>query len=397
MKFFPRLPSSGIISLWIVLHLAGPISFSQSLVKGRVVDGGTNKPISFADIYLVSTTFGAGSDMNGNFSFKVSKPGKYDLIASFVGYTKSRTSILVGKDSTFSFEFKLFENADELRDIVIQADTSHRKKDFKDFKRVFLGETENSSSSEILNPKEIYVYREETDQKLVAFARKVIVTENRGLGYTVYYDLENFESVGNKSSFTGSVRFKELSPKDEKQRARWKSAREISYGGSLTHLMSSIRSNRLEKEGWEVLIEYAKLRPSNGVISNRIQYHTQQNNADSVELYRYMRRLPANARVLSKPIFGKDLMDPNDKSLLVFKGKLLVTYNKERDMRLRPNLNKSAPYPFQLSIVKLSGKPITIYENGYFEPQEFVYIEGYLGFAERVSEFLPFDYRPESK
>ena len=73
--------------LTVVLSLTG--------VKGKVVDKNSGNPIEFAVVILFDTqgkqVDGTYTDSSGLFFIQKVKPGKYYLIADFVGYKKSRT------------------------------------------------------------------------------------------------------------------------------------------------------------------------------------------------------------------------------------------------------------------------------------------------------------------
>ena len=64
------------------------ISFSQTiLVKGIVLDESTGLPVEHASVYLIGTTQGAFSKLDGTFNITTDK--KADSISvSYIGYTK---------------------------------------------------------------------------------------------------------------------------------------------------------------------------------------------------------------------------------------------------------------------------------------------------------------------
>src|SRR5258708_3323963 len=134
--------------------------FSQSLIRGTVSDQGTHEPMPYVNIYLASTSMGTSSGADGTFRFAVGRQGKYDLVASFLGYTTFRIPIIIKADSTFLFQIRLTQKSSELPGVVVRADTSTRKKDYAAFKRLFIGESNNASSCVIKNPKDIYIFND---------------------------------------------------------------------------------------------------------------------------------------------------------------------------------------------------------------------------------------------
>ncbi|MGC4033938.1 MAG: hypothetical protein QM754_19835 [Tepidisphaeraceae bacterium] len=149
-----------------------------------------------------------------------------------------------------------------------------------------------------------------------------------------------------------------MTPKSNGQLNHWKKARKRTYEGSLTHLLQNIKTNTLVEQGWDVVVQAA---PKSGV-----------------------------------PLRGKELMSVNNSRQIAFRGKLLVTYNKESDPRYPPSFRKTvgtANPSGQYSEIDFLQAPLTIFDNGYFEPQTAVQLNGYLGWSERVSELLPLGYQ----
>src|SRR5687768_4390340 len=70
----------------IILVLTSYTSKSQNL-SGRVVDSLTHEPIPYVNVFFANTTIGTVTNAAGEFAIRNIPPGKYDLTASFVGYT----------------------------------------------------------------------------------------------------------------------------------------------------------------------------------------------------------------------------------------------------------------------------------------------------------------------
>ncbi|MGE5403006.1 MAG: TonB-dependent receptor [Ignavibacteriales bacterium] len=56
-------------------------------IKGKITDRQTGEALIGANIQVVGTSFGASSDVNGDFTIQNLQPGAYNLKASFIGYT----------------------------------------------------------------------------------------------------------------------------------------------------------------------------------------------------------------------------------------------------------------------------------------------------------------------
>ncbi|MBL0343479.1 MAG: TonB-dependent receptor [Bacteroidetes bacterium] len=86
-----------------VLIVTGYTAFAQSgAIKGKVMDKATKEPLPFANVIVEingSQAGGAQTDFDGNFTIKPLVPGKYNLKASFVGYSSVEiTGVLVSTD-----------------------------------------------------------------------------------------------------------------------------------------------------------------------------------------------------------------------------------------------------------------------------------------------------------
>ncbi|MEJ5351082.1 MAG: TonB-dependent receptor [Melioribacteraceae bacterium] len=69
-------------------------TYSQNKVKGsiggKIVDETTGEPIIGANVVLINTNYGAASDIEGNFVISNIEPGEYDLLISYISYSKTK-------------------------------------------------------------------------------------------------------------------------------------------------------------------------------------------------------------------------------------------------------------------------------------------------------------------
>ena len=74
----------------IIISTSGFVFSQQGALKGKITDKDTKEGIPFASVALITggKQFAATtSDMDGNYTIKPIPPGKYDLQATYVGYT----------------------------------------------------------------------------------------------------------------------------------------------------------------------------------------------------------------------------------------------------------------------------------------------------------------------
>lgn len=110
--------------LLLVLFLGIGISaMAQSgRIVGIVLEEGTNEPLIGATVFIVGTTQGASTDLDGNFRILNVRPGTYTLEFRYIGYQTSVVEgVLVRTDLNTEVNAKLMPQAFEGQEIVVQA------------------------------------------------------------------------------------------------------------------------------------------------------------------------------------------------------------------------------------------------------------------------------------
>ncbi len=89
-------------------------------VSGKVTDKETGEPLIGANIIIVGTSFGAASDVNGDYVIRQVQPGNYSIKASYIGYqdvTVSNVRVVAGL--TASQDFQLSSSKITTGEVVI--------------------------------------------------------------------------------------------------------------------------------------------------------------------------------------------------------------------------------------------------------------------------------------
>jgi hypothetical protein len=85
----------------ITLILISQFGFAQIVLKGKVIEEGTNQPVSFASVGIKSRTFGTVCDENGNFELKVGNFLESDTFkVSAIGYATKGIAMSRAKNFT---------------------------------------------------------------------------------------------------------------------------------------------------------------------------------------------------------------------------------------------------------------------------------------------------------
>lgn len=385
---------------------------SQTLLKGVVMDEEKNKPISNASVFLNTTSFGTVTNSQGNFELAV-PGGRYDLIVSSIGYdTYNRT---INTDQTPDFiTIKLKMKSQVMETVIIEPyEKDGWQKWGKFFLESFIGTSANSLNCSIKNKDVIHFRNSKKTNELTAIADEPLIIENKALGYTLKYQLEQF-SYNFKTHYLLYVGYPFFQPKkggDARQK-RWEKRRNEAYLGSIMHFMRSVYRNKINEEGFEV--RALKKIPNKEKERVKLAYSSNMHkvkSADGTITITHINKDTADYydRILKQ----KDYMDILAKNLLVgdsiayavdsttagleFKDYLLIIYkNKMAPLEYRQQLpDNGAAMMSQITLT--TGKPIEIEANGnYFDPTTLL-SNGYWAWSEKIANMLPFDYKPTSQ
>ncbi|MEX1276759.1 MAG: TonB-dependent receptor [Bacteroidota bacterium] len=107
----------------LMLYFFGlsPLVGQTGSITGRVLDGGTKRPLEAANILLLATPFGTTSDNDGRFRIDHVPAGSYRVQVSYVGYGTKRQDLIVHAGQTVSLEFSLDPTVLPGQTIVISA------------------------------------------------------------------------------------------------------------------------------------------------------------------------------------------------------------------------------------------------------------------------------------
>ncbi|MBX2903966.1 MAG: TonB-dependent receptor [Chitinophagales bacterium] len=112
--------------LCAIATLISIAAFSQTAIKGTVVDDKDNAPLYGVNVVKKGTTEGVVTDLDGRFELNV-KPGKILLEFSYMGYDKRVLELFVKEGETKTVSTRLAETQKEL-DIVVVTGSKYEKK-----------------------------------------------------------------------------------------------------------------------------------------------------------------------------------------------------------------------------------------------------------------------------
>lgn len=374
------------LSLMATSHL-----LSQSFIQGKVIDSATQQALANVSIFISSTSVGTISKADGSFSLNIPQ-GKYEVVFSYVGYTKKAFSTSNVK-SPLIIQLSQAENL--LDDVIlIPFEKNGWQKWGKFFTDIFIGTTEQADQCKIHNSKAIKFRYDKKNKILKAVALEPLIIVNKALGYNLRFELEDFVFDFNKnySFYEGYPLFTELEG-NIRQQKRWKQRRKNVYEGSQMHFLRSVYRNTIIEEGFDV---YRMQRKEN-VEKKRIKEFLKNNRMpnDSSEYFDNILSQPDEKRIIySDKLTGDSIAYGinNITAGLEFDNYLYIVYNKKKapDLYVRSVSPNTSKMESELSL--LQKITVEVEANGNYSPLQSLLNSGYWGWSEKISTLLPFDY-----
>lgn len=401
---------------------------AQQTIRGTVVNGASGQVISGASVFLTNTSKGTTSNVSGYFEITDIKPGKYELVATSVGFETSVFSFNA-EQLPLKLRIEMKEKMVELDNVVLEPFVEEGwEKWGKTFLGSFIGNNTNAKDCLLKNHKDIRFRYYKRSNRLEAIADKPLIIENKVLGYKIEYQLEAFEMKFKEGSTTyyGYTLFTQLGKEEKDPKKRWVKNREKAYYGSMKHFFTALYNDKLLEEGFEVrrMVKHPnlekqrvkKLGPAafsgNFFISsggNRppkkdsvLQLKPGTVTADSAAYYQKVLRQGDFIDEYSKALMTLDSLaigKDGRYTLIYFPNYLSITYkNGMEDQAYLDFFHENRKPYYQRSLIFITDEsPLFIAPDGsYFYPDKLL-ATAWWGFNEKISTMLPLDYEPDEK
>ncbi len=241
-------------------------------VEGKVTERGTGEPLEGVNIFLANTTLGTVSDKDGKFSITNIPFGPYEVVFSLVGYETVDKSFRSYRQASFHYDISLEAKEVNLKGVtVIGTVPEEWRKDLKMFTAVFIGQTDNSSETRILNPEVLEFTRDPNTDVLKAYSDSLIKVENDALGYMLYITLDSlvYDARGEGLIYLFYARFTELPPSGKGQEEKWEENRRKTYLRSSRHFFYALVHHQLDRDNYSLITGSSVMGMSSG-FSERI-------------------------------------------------------------------------------------------------------------------------------
>ncbi|MFC1785775.1 carboxypeptidase-like regulatory domain-containing protein [Candidatus Neomarinimicrobiota bacterium] len=369
-------------------------AFSQEQVGpricGNVIDAETREPIAYANIFISNSSIGGASNKYGYFELRNVPYGRYEIIASVIGYEVLKAKIGIYENSRRNFRFEMYKQPIQMEEVIVSGkETWKRRRQLKSFRRNLLGSSKNGKKSYITN-EEVLRFTENKHGTLMAFAEEPLKIINNGLGYKIYYVLEDFELTPEYVKYTGYPHFTEKIATTFHDSVDWPENRKNTYTGSLRHFLTIICENYEITEGDTTERLYVKDLGDMIISGARLTYgdttHIEDEGFSVIQtnyIYGWVRH--AERRLVNTNWFLSETENTNEMNLK-FGGFLEVKYEDEF-------------YPFKSTIgrnqkvswINMTCESTILDKQGRYFDIYAIKTTG-LWSKERVADMLPFDY-----
>ena len=388
----------------ILLLLFCPfVAFSQTTISGKVATTESHTGIGKVSVFLSNSSYGTVTAEDGSFKLVGVKPGQYDLIASSIGFQDFSKTILVGNEP-IDIDIPLATKVNQLRGVVITTNANW-KKNYEEFKKAFIGTTENAKSCVVENPHVVNLINSSRKHTLEGWSDDFFIVDNKALGYRVKFLIDTFANNGITGiiSYQGKAVFEEL-PGTAEQKKAWKLKRQETYYGSSRDFYKSLYMGTLEKEGFMIRRLHRELnpdRPQEGLILQKLRYfHDIHPSRDSLNywivkenLSKYFHESLNHVPLEPYQIFAKT--DKPGLFIISFTDCLYVIYTKRREEQDFKDLYRPLDMPnYEISVLTLS-EPYAVFDMNGVVVNGAPLNEGTWS-KSKLAELLPYDYSPET-
>ncbi|TAE27553.1 MAG: hypothetical protein EAZ91_15875 [Cytophagales bacterium] len=346
---------------------------AQTVIRGKVTEAGTDKPLPFATVYINTTTRGTTADENGSYRLTGIPAGTVEVVASYVGYKQARQVVRVRPDAPATVNLELAPTGNALTDVTVTAKRSRAwERMLRTFKNELLGESPWAGRCVLTNPEAV-ILTDGSDGHLRAKATEPLVFDHNAFGYRIYYDLLSFDFFNRAVYYGGATRFEEMKPESPQQQRRWQRNRQQAYEGSTRHLLTTLLAGTYEQEGYMVFKSNinlsAQAMPSAPVMSFEEARRPVRITPDSV------------SRLFRGGELGNERVMILDKPLEIFNTRLNTRNSPYPDM------------PFAYSLLYLPRQTAIVTTDGWVSVPNGMEIRGHLS-RDRLANLLPADWRP---
>lgn len=384
--------------LQFLFFFFGTLFLYSQTISGKVQTE-SGSAISNVNVYLDGTKVSSVSNGDGSFQLDVQAQKSGNIIFQKDNY---ETSIFPLEKAIGKSVKVIINPVSEIEEVVIIPYTEQAYKDFINyFLDQFIGF--DRDDVRIKNQRTLKFSFDKKNQFLKVKAPQTLVIENKKLGYTIQYNLINFQAdfKAKSTSYLGTSFFKETSFRKDITLNRMNA-----YKGSMMHFLRSLYQNELEKEGF--IVNHAKRIPNPDYPTEaelqRLTDHFEIVKAQKNSTLPWTDELEAIAQKKSKnsefvmAILKTKMKESeftkrqSDRLFLEFEDLLQVNYQKYYYEIKKGEFVKSSGAVTQTSFVHPEAMQFEIFPEGNISEPDLLILEGDFS-RQNISKMLPLDYQ----
>lgn len=398
----------GFVFLLLIFYLLPLVSFSQYILKGKVVNGENEESIPIANLFLNNTTNGTSSGINGDFEMRI-LPGNHELVVSHIGFEPLIYQLPEATSHPYLIiRLKPIELDFEAVKVVGTRDKSWYF-NLERFKYHFLGNSKMAEKCVIANPEVLIIDHDRSERTLKVNSKDYLVIDNPSLGYKLNFLLQEFyleEKLG-KVFFVGYPYFEENLPKNKLRVKSIEKRRLEAFHGSSMHWIRMLVHDQLVESQYKMYGIRRELKEeessSDDLVLNgesiKLSLKIDTLNADSLASKKIGNlKKPEYREVIIDSLLTRDqILGQNEDGEYYIKYPhiIKVEFMGEKE---EPNFGgflNGPPKPFQTTYIHLQKELVFIDPAGYVRSPSDIFFEGYMGW-EKVGALLPIDYQPDN-
>lgn len=359
--------------------------FSAQSIKGRVTNE-DNLPLKGVSIYIDGSTINTQTNDEGTFDLPTSiKNG--NLIIKKEDYSKIIFPVkdALGKNLNVILQKeKLIEEVS-----LIPYTDKDFENNFSIFQYAFLGDT---YSTKILNKKDLLFAVDRKNNIFRAKAKHPLIIKNENLGYTIEFDLMNFEKANQTLVFSGTTLFTEMQG-SKKRENKFNEQRKEAFIGSATHFFQSLSAGMTKENGFNINSVKIIANPNypsefeihqlNDYVKAQFDLHKTLNLDDMPKDIRIISQKAQNSKtvlvILKKSIPESDYSYRKNGDLFLKFDNLIQVIYTTKDKKIIDTLIDSDGETFQISA------------DGYYSDPDKLIFNGSWG-EYKISRMLPLDF-----
>ncbi|MEI6750067.1 MAG: carboxypeptidase-like regulatory domain-containing protein [Bacteroidota bacterium] len=114
-----KVITTSVIALFSLMLNIVPALGQNGIIRGFVYEKESGEPVIFTNVFLLKTSYGASTDVNGYFTISRVPDGSYTLIVKDLGYDTLRQAVTIKGSSLVSLKLYLKKASYELKGINV--------------------------------------------------------------------------------------------------------------------------------------------------------------------------------------------------------------------------------------------------------------------------------------